>query len=104
MDGGVCEDGVFDVWCTDGDGKELLNVRRVSGVFATADDVSEWDREVLAAERTTEVLEQRGTEDIGTSFCGAMEMATALFAPIFEKSSVPSAACRIESTSRWLPA
>ena len=48
-----------------------------------------------------------GTDDfssIGANSAAAIEMATALLAPISEKSSVPSAACNALSMSRWFPA
>jgi len=51
------------------------------------------------------VLVQRRTESTSAAaFAAAIEIATALLAPIAEKSSVPSAARSALSTARWSPA
>jgi len=69
VDGRVREDRIFDARRADGCGEELLNVGRVGGVFAATDDITERNREALAAERATEVLKERRTQHVGTGFC-----------------------------------
>jgi len=79
-------------------------VSRLLGVLSAADDVAERNRKILTAERAPRCWYSGAPSTSAAAFAAAIEIATALLAPIAEKSSVPSAARSALSTARWSPA